>query len=190
MEFEDDLPNRKCQRIGPSGACSMTEMPLVPDAGNARAFRDALGRFATGVTVVTIAGPEGPMGFTANSFASLSLDPPLVLWSPARSAARFPHYAAAAHYAIHVLGAEHTPLVSRFLRGGEGFSGLNHALNAEGVPLISDALARFECRQHATHDGGDHLIIVGEVLRFTARPGAPLVFSQGGYGAFSAASAG
>lgn len=164
----------------------MTETPLPPDAANIRALRDALGRFATGVTVVTIAGPDGPMGFTANSFTSLSMDPPLVLWAPARSATRFPFFAAAQHFAIHVLAAEQEPLVSRFLRGGIGFSDMEFDRNVEEVPLIAGSLARFECRQIAAHDGGDHLIIVGEVTRFTSRPGAPLVFSQGGYGAFSA----
>lgn len=162
----------------------MTEASLPPDAAHARAFRDALGRFATGVAVITIAGPDGPMGFTANSFASVSLDPALVLWSPARSSTRYPYFANAAHYAIHILGLEQFDLIRRFARGGAGFDGLTHAINAEGVPLLPQTLARFECAQHATHDGGDHLMIVGNVLRFTAREGAPLLFSQGAYGGF------
>lgn len=162
----------------------MIETTFTPDAANLRAFRDALGRFATGVCVVTTQGPDGPMGFTANSFASLSLDPPLVLWSPARASSRFAVYAAARFFAIHVLAAGEATLAERFLRGGTGFAGLAHAANDEGVPVIPGTLARFDCVQHATHDGGDHLIVVGRVLRARAASGAPLVFCAGCYGGF------
>jgi flavin reductase (DIM6/NTAB) family NADH-FMN oxidoreductase RutF len=158
---------------------------IVPNAANARAFRDALGRFATGVTLVTIAGPDGPMGFTANSFASLSLDPALVLWSPAKSSQRYPFFAAARHYAIHVLGQQHADLPARFSRGGPGFEGLDWLPNAEAVPTLSGTLARFDCAQHATHDGGDHLIIVGKVLRLALEEGEPLVFANGRFGGFT-----
>jgi flavin reductase (DIM6/NTAB) family NADH-FMN oxidoreductase RutF len=161
------------------------QVGIVPDAANARLFRDALGRFATGVTVVTIAGPDGPMGFTANSFASLSLDPPLVLWSPAKASQRYPFYAAARHYAIHVLGQHQSDLPARFSRGGLGFDGLDWHLNTEGVPVLPGALARFDCAQHATHDGGDHLIIVGQVLRLALEEGEPLVFANGRFGGFT-----
>lgn len=158
---------------------------IVPDAANARVFRDALGRFATGVTLVTIAGPDGPMAFTANSFASLSLDPPLVLWSPAKSARRYPFFAAARHYAIHVLGRHHAEMPARFARDGSGFDGLAWTSNAEGVPVLAGALARFDCVQNATHDGGDHLIIVGKVLRLALEEGEPLVFAKGRFGSFA-----
>ncbi|MDO8883100.1 MAG: flavin reductase family protein [Pseudotabrizicola sp.] len=161
----------------------MTEQVFTPE-GNPRAFRDALGRYATGVTVVTCTTADGPMGFTANSFAAVSLDPALVLWSPAKTSSRFEHYAQARHYSIHVLEATHAGWLPRFGRGGAGFHGLSHELNAEGVPVIHGALARFDCAQHATYDGGDHLIVVGRVLRAAYRDGAPLVFSQGGYGQF------
>jgi flavin reductase (DIM6/NTAB) family NADH-FMN oxidoreductase RutF len=163
----------------------MPDTPFTAEPLDSRTFRDALGRFATGITVVTIATRDGPMGFTANSFASVSLDPPLVLWSPARSAARFPFYAAARHYAIHVLGAEQSDLSGRFVRGGAGFDGLAHETGAHEVPILPQALARFDCLQVATHDGGDHLIIVGRVLSAMARDGQPLIFSQGGYGRFT-----
>lgn len=152
----------------------------------AAVLREVLGRFATGVTVVTIAGPEGQaMGFTANSFASVSLDPPLVLWSPARASSRFAAFAAARHYVIHVLAEMQQDLVVRFARAGAGFDGLPRLQNPEGVPLIEGALARIHCVQHATHDGGDHLIVVGRVLRADREEGMPLVFSQGRYGRFS-----
>jgi flavin reductase (DIM6/NTAB) family NADH-FMN oxidoreductase RutF len=158
---------------------------IVPDAANARVFRDALGRFATGVTVVTIQGPDGPMGFTANSFSSLSLDPALVLWSPAKASQRYPFFSVARHYAIHVLGQDHADLPARFSKGGPGFEGLDWHQNAEGVPVLTGALARFDCVQHATHDGGDHLIIVGQVLRLALEEGEPLVFAKGRFGSFT-----
>ena len=163
----------------------MQNHEFTPDAANARAFRDALGRYATGITLVTIASSDGPMGFLANSFASVSLDPPLVLWSPAKSSSRFHHYSGATHYAIHVLPDSAQDWLARFNRGGPGFDGLDHRFNAEGVPVIDSALARFDCIQHATHEGGDHLIVVGRVLRAACRSGAPLIFSQGQYGGFS-----
>ncbi len=171
----EPMPERDDQQAGP------VRDPLK----DARAFRDALGRFATGVTVVTTAGPEGPVGFTANSFASVSLDPPLVLWSPARASARFAVFAQARHFAIHILAEEEAGLCARFARRGAGFDGLDHRFSPEGIPLIPGTLARYECIQHATHDGGDHLVILGRVLRYHARDGAPLLFSQGGYGGFA-----
>jgi flavin reductase (DIM6/NTAB) family NADH-FMN oxidoreductase RutF len=156
------------------------------DAGAAdpRQLRDAFGRFATGVTVVTIAGPDGPMGFTANSFTSLSLDPPLLMWAPAKAASRFAPFAEAPHFAIHVLAREQRDLCRRFARGGAGFQGLDPVLTAEGVPVLDDALARFDCAHDRSHDAGDHVIIVGRILRARLRDGEPLVFSQGHYGGF------
>jgi len=163
----------------------MMEAGFAPSPETARAFRDALGQFATGVTLVTIDGPDGPMGFTANSFSSLSLDPALVLWSPAKSSRRYPHFATARHFAIHVLSEDQGTLIERFGRTGAGFDGLDHELNAHRVPLIGGALARFECEMHATHEGGDHLIVVGRVTRVVCQDGAPLVFATGRMGRFA-----
>jgi flavin reductase (DIM6/NTAB) family NADH-FMN oxidoreductase RutF len=163
----------------------MQGIDFVPGAETARQFRDALGTFTTGVTLVTIDSPQGPMGFAANSFASVSLDPPLVLWSMARSARRFPPYMAAQHYAIHVLPVSARAWLARFASAGSGFDGLPHARNPEGVPVLDAVLARFDCRQHMIHDGGDHAIILGEVLRAVHLGGEALVFSQGQYGGFS-----
>lgn len=167
---------------------AMSTHDFTPSVETARAYRDALGSFTTGVTVVSITGPNGPLGFTANSFSSLSMDPPLVLWSLARSAGRFAPYAAARHFAIHVLAADQTDVIARFHRTGAGFDGLEHDLNPQKVPLLAGALARFECEQHATHEGGDHLIVVGRVVRVVCQDGAPLVFSKGQFGRFSATS--
>lgn len=155
------------------------------DAANQRRLRDALGCFATGITLITTQTENGPVGFTANSFASVSLDPPLVLWSAARSATRFPIFAAAKTYSIHILAQNQAEIVSRFARGGAGFSGFPPSHSADGNPIIPQSLARFDCHQHSLHDGGDHLIIVGRVVQFALGDGAPLLFSQGVYGQFT-----
>jgi flavin reductase (DIM6/NTAB) family NADH-FMN oxidoreductase RutF len=159
---------------------------FAPGAETARAFRDALGTFATGVTLVTIAGPSGPMGFVANSFSSLSLDPPLVLWSIARTSRRFQAFAGADRFAIHILGRDQADWPARFGRDGTGFAGLDVVQDDHGLPVLQGTPCRMDCARHAAHDGGDHLILVGRVTRVTREPGAPLVFSQGRYGAFAA----
>jgi flavin reductase (DIM6/NTAB) family NADH-FMN oxidoreductase RutF len=157
----------------------MAETAFVPSPENGRAFRNALGHFVTGVTLVTIDGAAGPMGFTANSFTSLSMDPPLVLWSLARTSRRYDHFSTAPHFAIHILAADQADLIHRFGRQGTGFDGLSYDKNAQGVPLIAGALVRFECDLHTTHEGGDHLIVVGRVTRVVCNTGAPLVFAKG-----------
>ena len=158
---------------------------FTPNKDTERAFRDALGRFATGVTVVTTLSDQGPLGITANSFASVSLDPPLVLWSPARSSRRFPAYEGATRYAIHILGENQADICRRFSRDGLDFDGLDWSSNSDGVPLIANCLARFDCVREAAHDGGDHLIVVGRVLSAEFRNGAPLLFAAGNYGRFT-----
>ncbi|WP_246003842.1 flavin reductase family protein [Histidinibacterium lentulum] len=155
--------------------------PDFDPAEDARGFRDALGRFATGVTVVTVPSEDGPVGITANSFASVSLDPPLVLWSPARAARRHRYFAGAPRYAIHVLGAHQQAVADGFTRGRNGFDGLDWQEDSSGVPLIAGCLARFDCRLEAAHDGGDHTILVGRVLRAAFRDGLPLLFQAGRY---------
>jgi flavin reductase (DIM6/NTAB) family NADH-FMN oxidoreductase RutF len=152
----------------------------VPDFSETE-LRDALGRFATGVTVVTTMTPQGPLGITANSFASVSLRPPLVLWSPARKSRRFPAFEAASHFAIHVLSAGQQALAERFARAGGDFAGLDFGLGLGGVPLLDGCSARFECRHAAGYDGGDHLIVVGEVLSVEEHDLPPLLYYRGGY---------
>ncbi len=146
-----------------------------------RELRDALGRFATGVTVVTTLGGHGPLGITANSFASVSLDPPLVLWSPARKSRRFPVFEAASHFAVHVLAAGQQHLAERFSGPASSFEGLDAEPGIGGSPLLAGCAARFECRHSARHEGGDHLIVVGEVLRLVQADLPPLVFWRGRY---------
>lgn len=162
------------------------ETVITPTADNTRAYRNALGRFATGVTVVTTHGSEGPVGMTVNSFASVSLEPPLVLWSLSKSSGRFTPFREAEHYAIHVLDEHQGFMATEFARNAEA---LNHCDWFKGngqTPLINNTLARFECRTIAQHDAGDHVIIVGEVERVTAREGSPLVFAGGQFGGFAA----
>jgi flavin reductase (DIM6/NTAB) family NADH-FMN oxidoreductase RutF len=147
-----------------------------------RDLRDALGRFATGVTVVTTMTARGPLGITANSFASVSMHPPLVLWSPARKSRRFPAFEAASHFAVHVLADGQRALAERFSGPGEGFAGVDYEEGHGAVPLLPGCAARFECRHAAGYDGGDHLIVVGEVLRLRQADLAPLLYYRGRYG--------
>lgn len=155
---------------------------FVPGPDTTRAFRDALGQFATGVTVITTQTPDGPLGITANSFSSVSLDPPLVLWSPARNAGRFAVFEAARYFAVHIVGADQAGLASAFVRDGAAFDRLDWTHGASGAPLIEGCIARFECARHAVYDGGDHAIILGRVLSVSVAPRPPLLFVAGRFG--------
>lgn len=161
----------------------MNEQVFTPDDAHQRAFRDALGRFATGVTVVTTQGPDGPVGITANSFAALSLDPALVMWAPGRFSRRFDVFEQAAHFAIHIMADDQLEVARHFARDGFDFSlpGITRGLG--DAPLLPGCLARFECARHAVYPGGDHAIVVGEVQRVATRDGAALSFFGGAYGA-------
>ncbi len=162
----------------------MQTKSFVPGPESQREFRDALGRFATGVTIVTTATKAGPVGITANSFASVSLDPPIVLWSIGRHSKRFDAFSRCEHFAVHVLGAGQMDLGRRFARSGDAFAGLRVGENEAGVPLLTDCLSRFECRRVAAHEGGDHLIVLGQVTTATLGEGEPLLFASGEYGRF------
>ncbi|SFF26773.1 3-hydroxy-9,10-secoandrosta-1,3,5(10)-triene-9,17-dione monooxygenase reductase component [Fontimonas thermophila] len=146
-------------------------------------FRKALGTFATGVTIITTRADDGtPLGLTVNSFNSVSLDPPLVLWSLANSALSFDAFRKAGHWAVHVLAADQEELSARFARRGEDkFGGLDLEQGIGGVPLLKGCAARFQCRTASQYQGGDHLIFIGEVLAFDRDETAPLVFHGGRY---------
>ncbi|SIT14105.1 NADH-FMN oxidoreductase RutF, flavin reductase (DIM6/NTAB) family [Roseivivax lentus] len=159
---------------------------FVPGPETQRAFRDALGQFATGVTIVTTDTPDGPLAITANSFASLSLDPPLVLWSPARASKRFAPFTECTRYAIHVLAEDQGDLCHAVARDGRALGPDVLRTGDTGIPVIEQALARYECTRHAVHDGGDHAIVVGEVTQVTRREGSPLLFLNGQLGGFAA----
>ena len=149
-----------------------------------RQFRDALAQFATGVTIVcTRAGPSRYVGFTANSFNSVSLEPPLVLWSLARRSASLAAFEAAERYAVNVLSTEQAELARRFSRPhADRFAGVAHRLGWSDAPLIEGCVAWLECRHHARHVAGDHVVFIGEVVTVERARGAGLVFHQGAFG--------
>jgi len=162
-------------------ASAVTTAP--PAAIDKRAFRNALGAFTTGVTVVTTRDGSGrDVGLTVNSFNSVSLEPPLVLWSLARNSGSLPAFMDAEHFAVHILAADQEPMSNLFAqRGADKFAGIDVARGEGGVPLLPGCSARFRCRTAFRHEGGDHEIFVGEVLGFEAFERAPLVFHRGGY---------
>jgi flavin reductase (DIM6/NTAB) family NADH-FMN oxidoreductase RutF len=145
-------------------------------------FRQSLGMFATGVTIVTARDAQGRLvGLTANSFNSVSLDPPLVLWSLARAASSMPALFAGTHYAINILAAEQKALAERFAsRGIDRFEGVAFTDGTGGAPLLEGAAATFECFNRSRYEEGDHVIFVGEVERCAHRAGAlPLLYHGG-----------
>jgi len=154
--------------------------------GNA-GLRQCLGRFATGVTVVTCADARGgPCGITANSFSSVSLDPPLVLWNIAKVSNSLQAYLGAKTFAFNILGEDQRDISDHFARTDHTrFTGIDYSLSEEGVPLLAGTIAVLECRTHEIHDCGDHYIIIGEVQRFASRDGKPLIFANGAYTALT-----
>ena len=165
---------------------------------DSRAFRDALGAFPTGVAVVTaapaadaaIAGatPDSHLGITVNSFTSVSLDPPLVLWCIDRRSRRYHAFAAGTGFTISILGAGHREVSMRLARPGEhNLDGIALIPTALGPPALAEALAVFECALESVQDAGDHAVLIGRVLRFARHDeaDAPLVYFKGKYGALA-----
>ncbi|WP_077488164.1 flavin reductase [Sinomonas mesophila] len=148
-----------------------------------RDFRSALGQFATGVTVVTTRSADGSrVGMTANSFTSVSMDPPLVLWCPSKRAPSLGDFEASTHFAINILASDQHVLSRQFATPAEDkFAGVRCAEGVSGVPLIEGAVATFQCRTVARHDAGDHVVYIGQVEEYTNRGGEPLVFHGGSY---------
>ena len=155
---------------------------LQPAAGD-RAFRDALGRFATGVAFVTAAPGGRPDGLIVNSLASVSLDPPLVSFCPARTSLTWSRMRRAGRFGVNVLGAGHEAFALRATPAGtDRFAGLDWAPGPGGAPLVADALATLECELVAEHAAGDHWIVVGRVEDALVAPaGEPLVFFAGAF---------
>lgn len=148
-------------------------------------FRAALGMFATGVTIVTARAPDGRcVGLTANSFNSVSLAPPLVLWSLARTAGSMPAFSRGSHYAVHILAANQHALAERFASKTvvDRFEGVAWHAGEHDVPLLDGAAAVFECFNRSQYEEGDHVIFVGEVERCRVNADAtPLIFHGGRY---------
>ena len=157
---------------------------------DARDFRRALGCFPTGVCLVTTLAPDGARaGLTANSFSSVSLEPPMVLWSLSRSASSAAVFRDAEYFAINVLGKGDEELSSHFARtGADKFTRFadRFVAGVAGVPLLQGAVATFECHSRHRYYGGDHIIVIGVVERYRHTGRAPLVFHRGGYAALAA----
>jgi flavin reductase (DIM6/NTAB) family NADH-FMN oxidoreductase RutF len=153
-----------------------------------RTFRRALSQFVTGVAVITArAEANEAIGMTMSSFNSVSLDPPLVLFSIDQRALSLPSMIAAKGYAVNILSRQQEALSNQFAKSlGDKWSNVEHSLGHAESPLLHGALAHFECEPYARHDGGDHVIFIGRVVRFTAREeGNPLVFFRGKYHSLS-----
>lgn len=151
-------------------------------------FRQVLGHFATGVTVITAATDDGPVGLSVGSFTSVSLDPPLVLFCVMKSSSSFPKIQASGRFCVNVLGDDQEEIARRFASsGGDKFEGIGWRPSpATAAPLLNDVLAWIDCEIDAVHEGGDHWIVVGRVLDLeVGREGGPLVFFRGGFGRFT-----
>jgi 3-hydroxy-9,10-secoandrosta-1,3,5(10)-triene-9,17-dione monooxygenase reductase component len=146
-------------------------------------LRRVLGSFATGVTIITTRDSEGrKVGLTANSFNTVSLDPPLVLWSLRRQASGMSAFRSSRHWAVHVLAADQEALSNRFAqRCDDRFADLDLTAGHADVPLLRGCAAVLQCRTVSEYEGGDHLIFVGEVLEFEHRSAEPLIFHGGNY---------
>lgn len=158
--------------------------PADPGAPvSAERFRQTLAQYATGIAVVTARAADGtPVGMTINSFASVSLEPPLVLWSLGRRAGSFEAFAAAPRFLVHVLAAGQLELARRFAtRGAPKFADGDWHDTEHGLPLLDGAVAWLACETHARHDAGDHVIVVGQVTRCGGEGGAPLIFHDRRY---------
>lgn len=168
----------------PGGGTAMREQSGdAVNAGDPRALRASLGRFATGVTIMTAAGNGGgPVGLTANSFTSLSLDPPLILWSLRADSPSLFAFEVDAHFAVNVLADAQADLSRRFAsRVPDKFAEVAYAVNDSGVPLLHGAAAWFECRTESRQAAGDHVLFIGAVLRHSASEQEPLLFHSGHY---------
>jgi 3-hydroxy-9,10-secoandrosta-1,3,5(10)-triene-9,17-dione monooxygenase reductase component len=159
--------------------------PAPPGAIDAAGFRQVLGHFCTGVTVITTAGPVGPVGFACQAFAALSLDPPLVLFCPGQSSVTWPVIARAGHFCANVLADGQQELARRFgTSGGDKFAGVRWSPAPSGAPVLDGALTWVQCAVEAVHQAGDHHLVTGRVTGLgPCRPGRPLLFYRGRYAA-------
>jgi flavin reductase (DIM6/NTAB) family NADH-FMN oxidoreductase RutF len=176
--------------VGAAGLAALDPPPMTspsraaPAAFHERQFRDALAQFATGVTIVCArADAERYVGFTANSFNSVSLDPPLVLWSLAHRSASLASFMAAERYAVNVLSDGQVDLARRFSRPhADRFASVPYRVGWSQAPLIEGCVAWLECRHYAQHRAGDHIVFIGEVVTVERAHGNGLVFQHGRFG--------
>ncbi|HEX9212869.1 MAG TPA: flavin reductase family protein [Bradyrhizobium sp.] len=151
-----------------------------------RDFRNALGTYATGVTIITAAGPDGkPYGLTCNSFASVSLNPPLVLWSLVVYSSSLTAFQNASHFTVNVLGASQQALANKFAKSSDDkFTGVDWTPGLGNAPVLAESVANFQCRSVNRYYGGDHVIFLGAVEAYTYNAKEPLLFARGVLGRF------
>lgn len=149
-------------------------------------FKEALGHFATGVTVVTALEEGDPVGFTCQAFTSLSLEPPMVALAPAKSSTSWPRIARAGAFCVNIL-SEHQEALSRVfaVSGSDKFKGVEWRQAVRGSPVLEGSLAWVECRLESIHDAGDHELVIGNVIELGVTEGRPLLFYRGGFGTFA-----
>ena len=155
---------------------------LTPDQAT---MRTVMGHFGTGITIVTAMDDAEPVGMACNSFTSVSLDPPLVLFCAAKSSSTWPRIQRAKHFCVNVLGEDGEQLCRTFAApGADRFGGVGWEVGPSGAPVLADSLAYIDCEMDAEHDAGDHIIVVGRVTELGQRDGKPLMFFRGGYGRY------
>ena len=176
----------------------LPQQPGAPDPANEfasdsssidpRDFRNALGTYATGVTIITAAAPDGkPYGLTCNSFASVSLNPPLVLWSLVVYSSSLTVFQNASHFTVNVLGASQQALATKFAKSSDDkFTGVDWTPGLGGAPVLAESVANFQCRSVNRYYGGDHVIFLGAVEAYTYNATEPLLFARGAFGRFLA----
>ncbi|MHB8681646.1 MAG: flavin reductase family protein [Acidimicrobiales bacterium] len=159
-----------------------TDMPTSFDTAR---FREVLGHFPTGVTIVTAVEGGEPVGFTCQAFASLSLDPPLVVLAPGKSSTSWPRIVSAGEFCVNILAEDQEALCRDFsVSGGDKFTGVGWRPAGNGAPVLDGVLAWVECRFLRSHDAGDHELVVGHVQDMGVNKGRPLVYYRGGFGRF------
>ncbi len=165
----------------PANELASDQSPIDP-----RDFRNALGTYATGVTIITAAGADGkPVGITCNSFASVSLNPPLVLWSLVLYSSSLSAFQNASHFAVNVLESGQQALANKFAKSSDDkFTGVDWIPGLGGAPLLRESVANFQCRAANRYYGGDHVIFLGAVEAYAYNGNEPLLFARGGYGQF------
>ena len=163
---------------------TMLSLPLDREATDPRLLRQALGRFATGVTVITTRTLDGKYeGLTANSFSAVSLDPPLVLWSLRLASPSLPGFKESGHFVVNVLSTAQNEVSRHFATPRhDKFEDVDFSAGIAGCPMLDDSLAIFECRTETAIEGGDHMIFIGRVIQAHYREGEPLIFAAGKYG--------
>jgi len=175
-----DLPKQPAAS-DPANELASDSSPIDP-----RDFRNALGAYGTGVTIITATAADGkPYGITCNSFASVSLNPPLVLWSLGIYSSSLMVFQNASHFTVHVLGTSQQALANKFAKSSEDkFAGVDWTPGLGNAPVLAESVANFQCRSVNRYYGGDHVIFLGAVEAYAYNTGEPLLFARGTYGRF------